>query len=194
MAMALEAKAAKDDILAGDTPKAQKRRNRLKTIKTTGRLWKHSSLHDLQGMFDTLQPKDFFVFTIVRNPWDRMVSYYHWLQIQNFNHPAVALSKTLSFKEFLHHPQIQSSFRKNPYRSYVMTADGQMHCDLFIRLEKLTDDMAPLAKHLGFMPEVQHVNKSNRQNDYRPYYDSESADVLKNICREDINQFGYQFD
>ena len=50
MAMALEARAMKDDILIGDTPKAQKRKRRLKDIKTAGRLWKHSTLADIDGL------------------------------------------------------------------------------------------------------------------------------------------------
>ncbi|MEM9788337.1 MAG: Type II secretory pathway, pullulanase PulA, partial [Pseudomonadota bacterium] len=42
MALALEGRAARDDILIGDTPKAQRRRGRLRHLQTPGRLWKHS--------------------------------------------------------------------------------------------------------------------------------------------------------
>ncbi len=38
MALALEARAMKDDIMLGDTPKAVKRRKRLVDVKTAGRL------------------------------------------------------------------------------------------------------------------------------------------------------------
>ncbi len=43
LALALEGRAMKDDIMLGDTPKAQKRRRRLKDVTTRGRLWKHST-------------------------------------------------------------------------------------------------------------------------------------------------------
>ena len=55
-----------------------------------------------------------FAFTIVRNPWDRVVSYYHWLQTQRFDHPAVHLSKRLSFADFVQNNQITNSFRAAP--------------------------------------------------------------------------------
>ena len=50
LSLALEARAKKDDILIGDTPKAQRRRKRLKGAVTRGRLWKHSTLADIDGL------------------------------------------------------------------------------------------------------------------------------------------------
>ena len=53
LSLALEARAMKDDILIGDTPKARARRRRLKGVKTAGRLWKHSTLADIDGLVAT---------------------------------------------------------------------------------------------------------------------------------------------
>ena len=41
----------KDDLMLGDTPKALKRRRRLKdAFKRRGVLWKHSTLSDIEGL------------------------------------------------------------------------------------------------------------------------------------------------
>ncbi|HSG55764.1 MAG TPA: Type II secretory pathway, pullulanase PulA, partial [Paracoccaceae bacterium] len=50
MALALEARAMKDDIMLGDTPKALNRRHRVRPAPESGRLWKHSTLADLDGI------------------------------------------------------------------------------------------------------------------------------------------------
>jgi len=68
MALALEARAMKDDILIGDTPKARRRRKRLKGVRSAGRLWKHSRLTDICGLVAPDEIERFFVFTLVRNP------------------------------------------------------------------------------------------------------------------------------
>jgi hypothetical protein len=77
MTLALEAGAKADDIMIGDTPRAKRRRKRLAGLAPAGRLWKHSTLRDIVGIVDASAMQDYFVFTIVRNPRDRMVSYYH---------------------------------------------------------------------------------------------------------------------
>ena len=100
MTLALEARAKADDILVGDTPKAKNRRNRLSDLTPAGRLWKHSTLRDIDGIVDASQMDDYFVFTIVRNPWDRMVSYYHWAQTQTFDHPVIAAACAYEFAVF----------------------------------------------------------------------------------------------
>ncbi|MEJ8561311.1 sulfotransferase family 2 domain-containing protein [Yoonia sp. GPGPB17] len=187
LATALEERAAADDILVGDTPKAQRRRKRQQTINAPGRLWKHSTLRDVAGLY----PDDAFVFTLVRNPWDRMVSYYHWLGEQEFDHPAVCAAKSVSFAKFLRDRSVQKALRRTGYATYVTDAAGRERCDLFARLEH-SDDLEPLWQHLGFMLSIPQINRSERNRDWRVYYDAESFEIVQEIAAVDIERFGYQ--
>ena len=195
LALALEARAMKDDILIGDTPKAQRRKGRLKGVETAGRLWKHSTLGDIAGLASEAEIAGFFIVTLVRNPWDRMVSYYHWLTEQSFDHPAVTLAKTLDFSAFLNAPETGASFAANPYGRYVTNAAGQERCNLFIRLEHFAEDVRPFEAHLGFaLVPLAVANPSGRDRDWRGYYSDADADLVGQICGTDIARFGYQFD
>ncbi|WP_372573241.1 sulfotransferase family 2 domain-containing protein [Ruegeria jejuensis] len=194
LALALEARAMKDDILIGDTPKAQRRRHRLKSLPARGRLWKHAKLRDIDGLVSAAELDRLFVFTLVRNPWDRAVSYYHWLQEQSFDHPAVTLSKRLGFEAFLLHPDTLASFRSNPYGSYMRDAAGIERGDHLIRIEHIEADAAALWQHLGFVLEVPHVNRSERQADYRGYYTPPMVDALAEACADDIRRLNYHFE
>lgn len=191
MAIALEDRAMKDDILIGDTPKAKRRKRRLSGLTPAGRLWKHSTLQDIDGIAD---PADYYVFTLVRNPWDRVVSLYHWLQTQSFDHPAVQRAQTLSFSGFINHPATQAAFRTHTYTSYVTNTAGEARCDLFARLEHLQADLAPLWDHLGFHCAVGRENTSVRQGDWRSYYSDSDAALIADVCAADIALFGYGFD
>lgn len=193
MALALEAKAKADDIMVGDTPKAKKRRRKLEGVETQGRLWKHSTLRDVEGLISRDEMKTMFVFTMVRNPWDRVASYYFWLQHQNFDHMAVHKAKALGFSEFLRDRLISKSLRAAPYPSYVSDPMGTECCDLFLRLEHLDEDMPKLEKALGVkLGVLAQENKSVRVATTE-LYSQEDRDYVASLCASDINRFGYRF-
>jgi hypothetical protein len=195
LSLALEARAMKDDVLIGDTPKARARKGRLHGIKSHGRLWKHSTLADIAGLATEVEIETFFTLALVRNPWDRAVSYYHWLRAQGFAHPAVGLAKAHDFSGFLNHPQTVTSLRLWPYSAYMRDRQGVERASLYARLEHLRDDLAPFEAHLGFrLPPVARVNASDRAGDWRPYYSDADAALIADIAADDIARFGYGFD
>jgi hypothetical protein len=195
LSLALEDRAMKDDILIGDTPKARARKGRLAGVKSAGRLWKHSTLADIAGLATDTEIADFFTLTLVRNPWDRAVSYYHWLRTQTFAHPAVGLAKSHDFSGFLNHPQTTTAFRLWPYTAYMRDRLGFERASLYARLEHLDQDLAPFEAHLGFrLTPLPKVNASSRDGDYRPYYSDADAGLIADISVGDIVRFGYRFD
>ncbi len=184
----------KDDILVGDTPKAKQRRKRVKELQTRRPLEKHSMLAEVDGFLTEVELEGYFVFMMVRNPWDRMVSYYHWLRAQHFEHPAVRLAGQTTFAEFVEHPMTLGALRAAPYGAYVRDAQGRERCDLFIRLEDLATDIAPLEAHLGFaLDALPHANKSEREADYRRYYTDNTQKLVAELAAEDIARFAYRF-
>ncbi len=194
LALALEARAMADDILIGDTPKARRRKGRLKVLRPAGRLWKHATLADIEGVVRRDELDDFFLLTLVRNPWDRLVSYYHWLRAQSFAHPAVALARTRDFRAFLRHPETRASIAAWPCGRYMRDGAGQERAAHFARLEHLAEDLAPFEAHLGFsLQPLGHENRSSRPADYRQCYDDETAEIVAQICADDIARFGYSF-
>lgn len=189
MTLALEARALKGDILVADTPKAQRRKHRLSELAPKGRLWKHSKLSDIDGILSPAELSQMLVFTLVRNPWDRMVSYYHWLREQSFSHPAVQLAKGVGFATFVHDPMTRVSVRENHYATYLRPAKAPV----FVRLEHLEQDIEPVATHLGFRPKLPHVNSSARARDWRRYYSDVEIELVAEMCAGDVARFDYSF-
>lgn len=190
MALALEARAMADDILIGDTPKARKRRGRAAKLVAPGRLWKHSRLSDVDGMAEL--PQDPFVFTLVRNPWDRIASLYHWSRLQGFDHPLVAAAKEMSFRDFVLSRQIAAASRRDSAQDYVTDRGGRMRCNAFIRIEDLRQDIEPLEAHLGFALKLPHANRSRHPPAWN-LYDTESQTRIAELFAADIDRFGYSF-
>lgn len=193
LALALEARAMKDDIMLGDTPKALKRRGKVQGVEARGRLWKHSTLSDLEGLLQPGEVNDLFVFTMVRNPWDRMVSQYHWLRSQSFDHPSVALAQRVDFETFVADPGIRAAQRNNPAGRYVTDSSGAECPCCFIRLEHFKSDAAPLFEHLGFELALPHENRSTRPGCYRDAYSEQTRSIVAEDCAVDIARFGYLY-
>ena len=193
LSLALEARAKADDIMLGDTPKARRRRHRVQDVRTSGRLWKHSTIADIEGLVPAAELRGLFAFTMVRNPWDRAVSYYHWLRVQTFDHPAVVLARSLPFVDFVTHAETMAAFGATPARSYMRRSDGVEQCNLFIRLEHFAEDAGSLFDHLGFELDLPRINMSARHPDWRTYYTDAAAEAVALSCAEDIARFEYSF-
>lgn len=193
LTLALEGRARADDIIIGDTPKARARRKRLAALTPAGRLWKHSTLADLGGVL----PDDlagWFVLTLVRNPWDRMLSYYHWLRAQGFAHPSVTLARASDFPSFLNHPSTIAALRDWPAAAYTTDLQGVDRVTLAARLERLDEDLTPAWAHLGFTLTIPRANETDRPRDWRFAYSDRDAALVATLCAGDIARFGYSFD
>ena len=194
LSLALEDRAMADDILIGDTPKAVKRRGRVKKLKSDRRLWKHSTLSDIETLPEIGNIDDYFIVTLIRNPWDRMVSYFHWLREQKFEHRAVDLARQNDFSGFLNHPENAQMLLAESYGKYIEKRSGIEVKAIFIDLKKLKNDMAIFEDHLGFSLSLPFENQSNRDADWRVYYSDADAALVGKYYAEDITRFGYKFD
>jgi hypothetical protein len=147
-------------------------------------------------------------FTIVRNPWDRVVSSYefakmdksYWHSKDNHTkHPDYDLCNSLTFKECVKllkesperftHPGW-----KNQY-PYIVNDDYMVMVDSVLKMENLNEELTNLFKKLkiGVIPNIPKSNTSTRGH-YKDYYDKESISIVKEIYVKDITLFNYVFE
>jgi hypothetical protein len=194
LALAYEARARPDDILIGDTPKARRRRHRLAGVQTAGRLWKHSRLSDIRGLIPDADIDAARVATLVRNPWDRVASYWAWARAQDFDHPAVRAAQAQDFAGFLADPAVAASLRAHPVSAYLRDPQGRVRLDLALRLEHLPEDLPRLEALVGTpLGPLPHANRSDWGGDRQAFYTVSTRDRVADLCAEDIARFGYHF-
>ena len=126
-----------------------------------------------------------YTFCVVRNPWDRLVSAYHYYR---------RLKKMdVSFERFIH-GEWKSSNKSNQWGC----AEKQMHSyfydiDCVLRFESLNDDFKTIQQLFKCNKQLAKHNKSNH-NDFREYYTPELVDIVATRHAKDIAMFDYSFE
>jgi chondroitin 4-sulfotransferase 11 len=142
--------------------------------------------------------KKIYSFAFVRNPWDKVVSHYHHrvkMDITDLKNSKV------EFKEWvkLTYNDKDSYYYDNPRMfmpqvEWISDAQGRIIVKQVFRFERLNRDFNYLCEKLK-LPNKQlpHFFQSER-TDYRDYYNSDTADLIRESFQKDIKKFGYQFD
>ena len=154
------------------------------------------------------QWKTYRKFTVIRNPWDRVVSAFcyaqmeesYWHGTDTWLHPDYELLKNCKFSEFCHILLNQRDRLKHeswyPQCRWIATKkDGRVVSVVndILRYESLDADFAQLADLLGAkVRKLPHVNKTDRMA-YRKYYNTKTRKIISRVYRADIELFGYSY-
>jgi len=135
-------------------------------------------------LFD--QFPDYFTFTFIRNPWDRLMSF-------------VALGNNLriishfQFNKVVKHLLKIDRFASNS--KILLDSEGNIPVDYVARFENYVDEIHYLAKHLGITDyEIYRIQTSSKEDrNYRDWYDDETKELVAEHYQDDIKNFGYEY-
>jgi len=145
---------------------------------------KHSVLAEYRDALENEQFRDLYKFTCVRNPWDRMVSYYFtptqspetWDR-KKFRK---MISKIVSVADYLRLDQEEE--------------DPFTNVDYIMRFENLAEDFRTVCGKVGISAAtLPRYNRSNREH-YSKYYDDELRELVRTQFAAEIERFGYTFE
>jgi hypothetical protein len=133
--------------------------------------------------------EEYFKFGFVRNPWDTMVSYYHFLHSNQSSHRNKKVQALDGFKQYLEY-----EIKRNKYHQTQFLTDnnGELLVDYVGRFESLQDDFDKICKKVNVSASMPHSNKSKHKK-YQEYYDEETKQMVAEHWKADIEMFGYTF-
>lgn len=137
-----------------------------------------------------------FTFAFVRNPWDKVVSHYHWRVKTN---RAGTGDDELGFADWVklcfeeRDPRFYDDPRMfMPQRQWLVDSHDQMLVEFVGRFENLANDFDVIRERLDLSTTLGHAKQSVR-GDYRAYYDNDTRSVIEDVYAEDLDAFGYTF-
>lgn len=145
---------------------------------------KHLKSSEIFRSIDEHLWKSYFKFTLVRNPWDRVISI--------FNMPAFSDINFLSGKSLIY---FLNHYEPKPHEAGIQCMDYIDRDDLdFIgKFENRQQDINFIFKKIGFFNALNlHDRKTNHKH-YTEYYDDESRELVAEKYAKDIEMFGYKF-
>ena len=138
----------------------------------------------------------FYKFTVVRNPWDRIVSQFAYMQARPDLMEFIGMQPETEFKTYLGLIQKKQHVQWMPQTDFILDQDGTLLVDRIGYLESIENDSSEIFDILGVCrerSEVLHANRSQRKSIDR-YYDQESIGIVSEIYSTDINYLNYSFD
>ncbi|HEV2608013.1 MAG TPA: sulfotransferase family 2 domain-containing protein [Xanthomonadaceae bacterium] len=133
----------------------------------------------------------YFKFAIVRNPFDRFVSYCAFVARTN----GLFADDPRGFMRFiLSQPRPFDHILFRPQSDFVADANGRLMVDFIGRAEHLQADYDRICERIGVPSiELERVNESSHR-DYREYFDEELVAMVSKLYRADLELFDYAFD
>lgn len=168
----------------------------LKVTKTAGTtiaslINKYSNVKIIRPVADEIRLWDFnkntWVFTVVRNPWDRAVSSWKW-----------TCSHRMKFKEFLEIPfgKMKATMEQHSKPQYDLLQKNNSidYIDYVGRFEELDKVIEIVFEKLGkkIPNEIPYHRKTDHKH-YTEYYDEELIELVANKYKKDIETFDYRF-
>lgn len=127
---------------------------------------------------------NYFSFTFVRNPWDRIVSDYLFFKIRS----------DMSLKEFIVKEGVSDPTHVLPQMYFIKKRNGEIGLDFIGRFENLQCDFNTVCDKIGIERQtLPHMLKKQRKH-YSFYYDDETVELIAKKYKEDIEYFGYEFE
>lgn len=127
---------------------------------------------------------DYFIFSVVRNPWDRLVSISTYFDIP--------------FYDFVKNIDKYRENKKIRMHALPLTLYTHLHgvpfVDFICRMECLQSDMNLVFDHLGLERERLPVVNQTKHEYYAHYYGDEEIKAVASLYKDDIQYYGYAFE
>ncbi|MFH1592953.1 MAG: sulfotransferase family 2 domain-containing protein [Candidatus Woesearchaeota archaeon] len=153
--------------------------------------------------YKKISPKNKFAFAFVRNPWDRVVSAFFYLNQGGIN-DADNRDRVKYLKKFNGNFDlfVRNSFQEGkileqlhfrPQKEWISNENKEIIVDFVGKFENLQGDFNKVCEMFHIKKEVLPITKKTEHDFYKNYYNKETREMIAKTYREDIRLFGYDF-
>ena len=153
---------------------------------------KHTTLQVYTTQLGPERLETLFTFTCVRNPWDRVHSWYRNVIRDPIHQKALGISATCSFVDFVkNHLDCWALDRQI---DWLVDINGDMVLDYIGKFETLQESFIEIGNILGLKDQVLPNVLRSDESDFRSAYTDQAREIVAAKYAEEIKLFNYEFD
>jgi Sulfotransferase family len=158
---------------------------------------RHLTVKDIINQIGFEKWNSAYKFSIVRNPWDKVVSQYKYRERTNQTGMG---KRKIGFNDW-----VQKTLGENKDRFYydepkmflpqvewLKNYSGEIELNEIFRFENLNATIGKLSEVLGFKVVLPHLNKTPG-TPYKEFYNEKTVEIVADWYKEDLDFFGYKF-
>lgn len=134
-----------------------------------------------------------FIYTFVRNPWERVVSAFAHCQQRCSSYQ---IHPEWKFRDWVKKVLVGKGTGINMHfaeQAPSFLLDGEIMPEVFVgRFEQIEFDWLVVADRLNVTQQLPRVNASQHEH-YTQYYDDESREIVRRLYKTEIEHLGYEF-
>ena len=143
--------------------------------------------------------EEYFKFSFVRNPWDKLVSIYFYTKQKESHIVKKNPSVLTAFnRNILSSPDFESWIKSRQFgelqSDYLYDADGELLVDFIGKTEQVEEDFKKILQRLKLTHIQMELKNPSNHKDYQDYYSAESQEIVHEHYLTDIENFNYSFD
>lgn len=136
---------------------------------------------------------EYFKFTTIRNPWDKMIGRYHY----GLAHPKsiwhIPAKSVSTFKEFVFHPEVIRHSKQSTIKKFAFNENDECLVDYILKIEDINTELPKILNKLGLPKRKIRKLNASEHNHYSDYYDEETKDAVGKFFEFDIEYAQYFF-
>lgn len=185
--------------LIGDVSMNENNRALKRFLSNRGKLWpNHATCGEVKAFLKEEKYNSYFKFCFVRNPWDRLVSLYHYTVQKEAK---IYADKGLQLPQFSQDIMDAGSFENwitsekfGTAQYFFLSNNNQLLVDYVGRSENLQADFSYVCGLLGMPNIVLPKENVSKHKKYQDYYNDETRQIVAKRYAKDIELFGYTFE
>jgi hypothetical protein len=145
-----------------------------------------SYINQIMGMNEN-KWNNYYIFSFIRNPYDRIVSGWNYCNKNN-----------ISFNNYIH---LENKVNSYDYWHIFMSQSrhlignkGKININYIGKFENLENDLKIILNNIGinYNNHISFKKNSKKHNNYKTYYNNEILEQINIILKEDLENFDYK--